>query len=295
MAIRFDTSRVTIAISAPNVKPDVFINSTVGHVICHLTQGFNETSFPTGQGDAFTAAAHMPLIMAPTDTLSGWDFGFVQFARANLCRIFYAGRRRSGGSIGVTVHVPPALPSQVALDGFSSASIPWFRDPMLSFARPIVNAGWGDHPGLKVQLKLRNSNTNTDNLLFQIQDEREFWSIFSAKDPAGTLRYIAHFQWRVRWEFEFNWIGDKVFKRKTNSSFTIVQRKVDGPPTDTDVVPLLADPKAPRMSDLFVKALIQAIRGARGPNRSENTSWFTTVPRDFFSTTAAVDVVTGGG
>jgi hypothetical protein len=49
------------------------------------------------------------------------------------------------------------------------------------------------------------------------------------------------------------------------------------------------------MSDLFVKALIQAIRGARGPNRSENTSWFTTVPRDFFSTTAAVDVVTGGG
>jgi hypothetical protein len=107
MAIRFDTSRLTIAITAPNVKPDVFINSTVGHVICHLTQGFNESSFPTGQGDAFTAAAHMPLIMAPTDTLSGWDFGFVQFAWANLCRIFYAGGRRSEGSIGVAVHVPP--------------------------------------------------------------------------------------------------------------------------------------------------------------------------------------------
>jgi len=214
MAIRFDTSRLTIALNDAKAKPDVFINSTIGHIICHLTEGFDETSFPSNQGDAFTAAAHLPLIMAPGDTISGWDFGFVQFVRTNFCRIFYAGKTRSEGSIAVSVHVPPALARPVALDGFSSATVPWFRNPMVSFIPPNANAGWGDHPGLKVQLKLRNAGRNTDNLLFQIQDEREFWSIFAATNPGGSLQYIAHFQWRVKWEFEFKWIGDKAFKRK---------------------------------------------------------------------------------
>src|ERR1700730_1405531 len=117
MAIRFDTSRLTIALAATKAKPDVFINSTVGHIICHLTEGFNETTFPSGQGDAFTAAAHMPLIVGPGDNVTAWDFGFVQFVLANECRVFYAGKRRSEGSIGVAVPVPPALASPVALDG----------------------------------------------------------------------------------------------------------------------------------------------------------------------------------
>ncbi len=283
MAIAFDTSRLVIALSADDAKPDVFINDTVGNVMCHMTKGFEAATFPLDQNDALTAAAHIPLNMGPGDRIDGWTFGFLQIARANLCRIFYAGRRHSEGSIGVAAHIPPALTTPVRLDGFTSAPVPWFRTPFLSFVRPMVNAGWGDHPGLRVQLRLRNSTTNTDNFLFQLQDEREFWSIFTAQDPAGALHHLGYFQWRVRWEFEFNWIGDKPFKKKSNSTFDIIKRQQTGAPPDGDIASLIANPAGPRMSEEFARALLQALRGARGPNRSENPGWFSTVPRDFFS------------
>jgi hypothetical protein len=60
MTVAILDSQLKLIIIDENAKPDVFINP-VGHVIFHLTQGFNASSFPSGQGNALTAGAHVPL------------------------------------------------------------------------------------------------------------------------------------------------------------------------------------------------------------------------------------------
>ena len=85
-------SKLSLTVTEGGAIPAVHINNPVGHVICHLTQGFNPGSFPNDQGKALTAGAHVPLGNGP----EGTDFGFVQLARANFFGAFYAGRIPSG-------------------------------------------------------------------------------------------------------------------------------------------------------------------------------------------------------
>jgi len=283
VAVTFDTSRLSFTFVSDTAKPDIFIASTAGNIICHMTEGFDSAKFPIEQRDAFTANAQVPVRLTGGDTIDGWDYGFVQFARANACRVFYVGPTRANGRVTVQVHIPPALASAVHLDQTSSASVPWFSTPMLAYLPPMISARWGDHPAVRIPATLRNSTTNSQNYLFHYQDEREFWSIFTARDPSGKLDYIGHFQWKVRWDCQFYWMGGKLFKRNNTSSFDIVQRKVIGPPTDPDVKPLLADPKGPAMKEEFGGALTRALYGARGPNRSEDVGWYTNVPQDFYT------------
>lgn len=279
-------AQLTLLVDSSKAKPDVFINP-VGHIICHLTQGFVSSSFPTGQSNAITAAAHVPVALGPNESVSAWNFGFVQIGRVNpgqsFSAIFYAGRMRSEGSITVNPNVPPALASPILYDATGSPPDPWFETPTGSFAASRINATWGDHPALKVPLKLRNSGRNVDNFLFQLIFDREFWTIFTATDPAGKINYIAHFHWQVRYDIELMWRNQDAVLRQNKSVARVIDAKVKGAPANPDLQPLLARPSGDRANKVYSQAVTQAFFGARGPNHTENDKWFMTVPSDFWS------------
>lgn len=266
-------SQLQLTVSEEGARPDVHINNSVGHVICHLTQGFNPATFPEEQGKAVTAGAHVPLGDGP----EGTTFGFVQLVRANFFGAFYAGRIPSEGSIGVLAHTPPALITPLMLDASGKPPLPFFSDPAASsFVASKMHSTWGDHPACRVPLTKKNSaRSNVDNYLFQLIDDREFWTIFTAQDPDGSLRYLAHFHWKVRYEVEFKWSGGKAERRRSRSAVTVPERKVTGRPTDGDLQGLLTAPTGTRANVLFELALRSAFFGGTGPNRSENPRWFT--------------------
>ena len=276
-------SKLSLTVTEGGAIPAVHINNPVGHVICHLTQGFNPGSFPNDQGKALTAGAHVPLGNGP----EGTDFGFVQLARANFFGAFYAGRIPSEGSVGVLASTPPALINALMLDATGTPPDPFFLDPATSsFVSPQMNSSWGDHPACRVPLTKKNSSrSNVDNFLFQIIDDREFWTIFTAVDPGAAPRYLAHFHWKVRYEFDFTWVDAKAVLRRSNSSVSVPERNVKGRPTDGELQGLLNAPKGTRANVLFDLALRSALNGATGPNRSENPQRFTRpiLPANFWA------------
>ena len=276
-------AKLQLTVTEQGARPAVHINNSVGHVICHLTQGFDPGLFPAEQGKALTAGAHVPLGNGP----EGTTFGFVQLARANFFGAFYSGRIASEGSIGVVAHTPPALLNPLMLDASGTPPDPFFQDPSSSsFTAPTMNSSWGDHPACRVPLTKKNSaRSNVDNFLFQVIDDREFWTIFTAQDTGGLLRYLAHFHWKLRYEFNFVWSDGKAVLRQSNSSIAVTERLVKGRPADADLQGLLNTPTGTRANVLFDLALRSAFNGGVGPNRSENRQRFTRpiLPADFWS------------
>jgi hypothetical protein len=188
----------------------------------------------------------------------------------------------SEGSITVNASVPPALASPILYDGTGTPPDPWFETPHPSFVPPNISATWGDHPAIKIPLRLRNSGRNLDNFLFQVMLDREFWTIFTATDPAGKISYIGHFQWRVRFDVELMWRNQSAMLRRNKSFVTVIEAKVKGGPTEPALQSLLANPSGDRANTLYGKSILQAFFGSRGPNRTENDRWFVTVPYDFW-------------
>jgi hypothetical protein len=275
-------SQLQLTVTEQGARPNVHINNSVGHVICHLTQGFDPGTFPAEQGKALTAGAHVPLGNGP----EGTTFGFVQLARANFFGAFYAGRIPSEGSIGVLASTPPALVNPLMLDASGNPPIPFFSDPAASsFIAPKMHSSWGDHPACRVPLTKKNSNrSNVDNYLFQVIDDREFWTIFTARDIDGTLRYLAHFHWKLRYEVDFTWSGGKAVLRRSKSGITVPERNGKGRPTEGDLQGLLTAPTGTRANVLFDLALRSAFNGGTGPNRSDNPRYFMrpVLPLDFW-------------
>jgi hypothetical protein len=283
MAVTIQDAQLKLMITDGDVKPDVYINPA-GHIVCHLTKGFVASTFPKDQGDALTAVAHAPVSVGHGDNIDAWSFGFVQIARANFYGAFYAGRISREGSVGVLAHNPPALASPILLDGSGDPPDPFFQDPSrTSYLPPMLHTSWGDHPAVRIPLTMPNPTTSgVKNHLFQFIFDREFWTIYTSKDPAGAIRYIVHFHWKVRYDVELLWRNQMPILRRSKSDFSMVSKNVKGAPTDSDLQAMLASPKGARANQTFDSAQTQAFRGARGPNRSENPQWFTTVPRDFW-------------
>ena len=271
MAAKIIDARLQLTITDGGAVPAVFVNP-VGHVIVHLTQGFNAGSFPRDQGSALTAGAHVSLERG----LDGSTFAFVQIGRCNFFGAFYAGRIPNEGSVGVLAHVPPALANPVMLDASGEPPVPWFQDPTRSsFVPPQVNSTWGDHPAARVPLKVKNSSrSNVENFLFHLIDDRDFWTIFTAQDSGGGLRYIAHFRWQVRYDVQFMWRDGAAVPRNVRSFFKVHERNTKGRPTEPAIQAQLNTPGSPRANVAFGEAVTKSFFGARGPNRGENPRWF---------------------
>ena len=276
MAIQIASGQAVLTIDTAPAKPDSQISSNQTFLFGHLTTGWNGNDWVA---DAVTCKATVPVAgpQAETDRL---ELGFVQIAKATTFKAFYAGRVRKEGSIGLDYFVPPALTRTVLLDGVKNARDPWYRNPLFaSAAGGTRTAETGDHPGMVVRLSLENrSVSNVKNFLFHCFLEREFFTILTAIEPAKPPQYIAHVQWRLRYEFKLNWKNEAPLPPNNLSSISVIKRQTAGRPTDADLQDMLNAPGGERANAVSQRVEATTVTG-NPPNRSDNkTPFFNMVP-----------------
>lgn len=252
------------------------IEMTEQRVICHLTSGFSSED---SIGHAFTANGSVNVSAKPGD-LVGWDFGFIQFHKVNFVATFYAGRTTSQGAVAIQAHIPPATLQPLTLD--SEADItPWTKEAGRRFRNVPgkITASTGDHPLFRAPLEVTNQTTGEKNLILEVIDNRDLWTVFTAQDPTHSNQYLAHFRWSLRNHYKFVWRAGRP-AAINHSSFKIMD-PVSGPPPEGELASLLANPRPPHSNPTSRLALRNAVLGGP-PNREDLREWFRTVPGDFF-------------
>jgi hypothetical protein len=218
-----------------------------------------------------------------TPPVANWDFGFIQFAQVDSMEFIYRGRISPEGSVGIKVDAPPALTQRVALDP-GQGTAPWTAAAGKRFTNVNgqITAPTGDHPISFTSLTTWNPATNTLNFLFQINDERQFWCVFTAQDPSGHLHFLAHFHISVSWGARVTWLnGAPIGHLQSDSKFD-PGKVVMGPPKEPALQGLLANAQAVPADQFFNALLAQAFSqmGSAGPPNRFND---------------AVDRFSGGG
>ena len=284
MAVSVDAKSATLTLSTANARPDVAVRAT--SVVCHLTQGFdaNEHFDPTKPNVsrlAWTCTGKVRVSKGAGETLTGWEFGFIQFQKVNSISMFYAGKTASAGAIVIQAHEPPIMPQKTALDSFVGFS-PWTKaSPRFKATGNEIEYGTGDHPMLAAGFSRKNRTTNQDNFLFHLINDREFFTIMSARDPDGKLTHLRNFRWTLRYDFKFNWRGGMPMRVASASAiqFDAVQ---NGAPSAPELSGMLADPIGPFANDLGAAAILHSVTTSNPTNRKDLPQRFVNVPHDFF-------------
>lgn len=296
MAITIDSANAKIAIINGNKpRPAAFLLKTDNSWIVntHLTHGFAPGSSRAAitASDAFTATATVPLTVPAADagTLKNWSFGFIQFQRISSLVLYYAGCYPTQGETIIQAQMPPAMTTNLGRDHSNDPNPPWLRvgtdgDKVFNSTTKLVTVTMGDHPMCAVGTERKNTKSSYNNYLRKFCDGRTFVTVFTARDPQGNYQHLAHFQWEVTWDLEFQWSGwgtQLGCKTLSQNKFTMGAVKA-GAPTDKHIVPFLADPsKAPKLgTNEQNAALLAAIKGA--PNIIYNDPYVGAVPDDFW-------------
>jgi hypothetical protein len=280
MAVAIASAQAVLTVDDSNAKPDSAFSSDNSFLFGHLTQGWSGSDWT---GDAITCIATVP-ITGPQTEVAAVELGFVQIARAVSFQAFYAGRIASEGGIALNYFVAPALSKTVLLDGTRNARDPWYRNPTFGVGPGNSrSADTGDHPGMVVRLSLENrTRSNVRNFLFHCFMEREFWTILTALQPGGKPQYIAHFRWRVRYEFRLNWKNGSPQQPTNSSSAKVIDKRVAGRPGDSDLQAVLDAPSGERANAVGKRCEAATVTG-NPPNRTDNKDRFVTVRDDFWT------------
>lgn len=280
MAVQIASAQAVLTIDETAAKPNSQINPNQTFLFGHLTSGWNGNDWVA---DAVTCRATVP-VAGPQAELDRLELGFVQIAKATTFKAFYAGRKRSEGGIALDYFVPPALTRTVLLDGTKNARDPWYRNPVFATAAGGKrSAETGDHPGMVVRLRLENrSVSNIKNFLFHCFLEREFFTILTANEPGRPLQYIAHVQWRLRYEFKLNWKKEAPLPPTNLSFLRVIKRQTAGRPTDADLQDMLNAPGGERANAVSTRVEATTVTG-NPPNRTDNDIRFFNVLQDFWT------------
>jgi hypothetical protein len=274
VVIQEKTAKVTIV--SGDAVPSIDLQKD--RVVCHLTKGFAGAD---SVARAWRATGTVNLSVGPGDSLTNWQFGFIQFQKILNAGYFYAGKLSTHGSISLNIAAPPAMPRTLTLDSHDG-QIPWtVAQPRFTRQGSAITTSTGDHPLNKAGTTLENKTTGKVNFLFHLLDHRKFWTIFSAQDADGRFFHLMNFEWQLRYDFMLMWNASgtpMVFKRSTLLS---MGTPVAGPPTDGDVKAKLVNPQPPNANDEMLFAMARALKGGK-PNRTDHPQRFANVPPIFF-------------
>ena len=258
-AVVIDAASATIRLTTNGVRPAVDLRSSP--IVCNLTRGYTD---PNNIVVAFNATGQVK-VTAPPAELKTWKFGFIQFQKILALTLNYGGGFVSDDSIGLFVNQPPALPQSLALDSRSASTPFTSADPFFIDQGKVTNS-MGDHPALRAPASLTNLHSGRINNLSSLTDHREFWTIYTALDPAGKFQYLAHFHWVLKYSFLFE-MADTLKMKLSQSSIDFGTPKL-GPPTEPELAGLLARPVPPQANDLMLAGLRAAVLGGL-PNRMD--------------------------
>jgi hypothetical protein len=284
--------------------PNTFINTDqlpgpsggleqIPFVTVHLTRNFSPVQ--TDNVGAWTATGRVGVSVGALDgpELAQWNFGFIQFMEIKALNAFYAGRVPSDGGILIAAHQRPALSHTFGRDaaGAIETNPPWTTTDTTgdkTLKRNLVaESRTEDHPQLRVRAQFLNRVTAYKNFLFRLMDIRKFVVIFSARDPAGNFRHLAHFELNLSYDFDVIWkpvVGDRIpiARRRPEAAITpgIVHL---GAPNDPAVRPFLNDPTtAQRLGTTELSGALRAAATGSPPNRNDEKSRIGSPPSDFF-------------
>jgi hypothetical protein len=135
-----------------------------------------------------------------------------------------------------------------------------------------------------VRLSLENrARSNVRNFLFHCSMERQFFTVLTALEPGGRPQYVAHFEWRVRYEFKLNWKnGAPQPPQNLSPQKLLVKGQTSGRPSDADLQALLNNPAGERANTVGKRVEAATVTG-NPPNRTDNPTRFATVPDGFWT------------
>ena len=154
MAVNVQTNTASIAIHSQGAIPAITFNPK--SAVCHLTKGFQSAEKVSS---AWHATGQVDVSLGRGDTLSGWQFGFVQFQKILTASYFYVGKTSSHGSISLLVSKQPAMTNQFALDSHPGQVPYTVRQPRFTHSPPRITAPTRDHPLNKAGAVLKNKKT----------------------------------------------------------------------------------------------------------------------------------------
>jgi hypothetical protein len=276
--VTVDAASATISFDTDKAKPAFFVPAALTESAqAHLSNGFDRRQ-PDLLANAWTATGQVKVKLDPSDTLKGWQFGFVQICRVLAMQIRYAGAASADGVVVLRPSKPPALTGTLLLDSVADARSPWTRFDSPQFPRfvlqagSVVSAATGDHPSVRFSPIVTNDKTGQPNFLLDMRDAREFFTVFTAQDPGGKFQHLAHFHWTLVYDAGFRWTQSVV--RATPMQVTSVfsfgssihfDSFANGPPTDADVLGLLSAPHGPQANDATKGAIRAAAVAVAGP------------------------------
>jgi hypothetical protein len=250
------------------------------HVIAHMTKGFSILGDADNYGAAVNFKGSVATRFGSKAEAATWEIGFIQLHRINRLAFYYAGAKRPDGAITIDATGMPALSTTLALDSENDFT-PWTHaDPFFMVGRRATNFST-DHPSSKAGYERKNVETGRTNHLFHLVDDRDLWTVLTARGPDRQWRHLAHMHWHLRYDFMLRWrdYSPQIFR---NSS---VLRRPDGfvlgAPADASLAPLLANPAPPHANALTRFAVTVAVNGVP-PNRIDQRERFANVPPDFF-------------
>jgi hypothetical protein len=261
--------------------------------IGNLTHNFNENDKLCGH--AFTATGEVEVSAAPGE-LNTWDFGFIQFQRLNAFTLMYGGMTADEG--GIIVNAEKAMTPLVCLDskaaGTDSTGKPTGHPPWtnaktkgtLTFdaAAGKAKIETGDHPQHRVGTMLINKRTARDNFLFKLIDDRDYWTVFVARNPAGLMQHLAHFHWKLKYVYTFKWRKGEPKGAKDPTSVLTFDKPQPGPPTEPAIQGLLKNPAAPMANPVMMNGLQKAVEESSQHRIDTSVNErFGVFPKDFWS------------
>ncbi len=297
-SITVNTSSAKITTNSSAAVPNIYVDpiglSGKPIVNTHLTNNFVPgaiSSAGTQAAFAWTAIGEVAVAVTVRDpNLSSWNFGFIQFQKINQVFLIYAGKDRLDGSVVIQLDIPPALRANLGRDCATSVdpNPPWTMtgtSGSLAFnaAKGLATSETGDHPQFLVPTIQPNFATGYDNYLLQLIDDREFFTIFSARDPQGNFQHLAHFTWSVRWKFTFGWRpgGIPIPTKDPTTSFKM-SGVVQGRPTQPTLQPFLQNPSSvARVGSPEMTGALRAAIAGGPPNRHDTKERIGVIPPTF--------------
>lgn len=280
MAISVDASSATIKFHNQQVKPTVDIKDS-RVLVGNLTNNYVSKN---QVAQAFTADGIVNISKSGGSSLSGWQFGFIQFQRINKLEIYYAGAQSNHGAVGLFPAKGSAMSALVTLDS-NPQMIPWTEPqskPRYKESGGKVEAETGDHPMIMLPHSITNSATSQPNYAFHFIDDRSFWTVFTYEDSSGTRTYMMHYEWSLRYEFMMRWESGKPKIHKDRGAFSM-QKPRSGAPTEPALKNLLANPQPPLSNIEMPNGLKNAVTGGQGPSRKDLDRRYGNVPPNFWT------------
>lgn len=275
--VGIDSQNTTLTVDSGGVKPGVSFEPLTDpkRAVFHLTQGYALTRDTESIKHAWTATG-----VGPGQSKSGAagdeELGFIQTQTVDTLQFFYAGEKRSHGSI--TVDIGPKIAPKTCLDSEDNV------DPWTSTTRSLNNGVWnastGDHPASRCPLKLGNVATNKPNFLFHVIDRRNYVTVLTFR--LGTqfipLRW---FKWSVSHNVMLKWVGGKPVVRSNSSTASFGDVHV-GPPDSLTVSNIVKRPARP-FGNTLTRMVIQSVVLGDLAGTTANSEWFANVQSDFWT------------